>query len=682
MPTPDTPSPTNRLARETSPYLLQHAENPVDWWPWCAEALALAKSEQKPILLSVGYAACHWCHVMAHESFEDASTAALMNRHFICIKVDREERPDLDAIYQQSLQLLGEQGGWPLTLFLTADAEPFWGGTYFPDTARFGRPSFREILHRIAALFADQGEAVESNRLAIRKALEAAHTRNLSGQMPEDVLAVAAERLVGLMDPLHGGVRGAPKFPQPSLLNLLWRAYTTSGDKQYRDAVLLALERMSMGGIYDHLGGGFARYSTDAEWLAPHFEKMLYDNAQLIELLTLAWQETGNTLFKQRVNETIAWLLREMTLPGGAFAGTLDADSEGVEGKFYVWDLSDINALLGDSAAAFAEVYNVRPDGNWEGHVILNRSAQSQLLDEASERRLRVDRQILLQARDARIRPARDDKILADWNGLMIAALANAGEVFGEPRWIIAAEEAFEFVTTKMTAGKHQLHHSFCGGRAQHAGMLDDYAQMARAALLLHETTGKGHYLDESRGWAAQLDENFWSPLLGGFHMTESCAGDLLVRPRTAHDGPTPAGNATAAEVFARLYYLTGEAQYAGRAEATINAFAGEVGENIFPLAALISAHDFLCNALQIVVMGERGEPATNQALAAVYSVSLPNRVVQVIGGSDVLAETHPAQGNKGTAGSVFICQGQQCSLPLKGTDEIRRALLELRATA
>ncbi len=686
MPPPEVPHTTNRLAKETSPYLLQHAANPVDWWPWCPEALALAKKERRPILLSVGYAACHWCHVMAHESFENAATAAVMNRHFINIKVDREERPDLDSIYQQSLQLLGEQGGWPLTLFLTPDAEPFWGGTYFPHTARFGRPAFVEVLQRIAELYAAESDAVESNRKRLRAALEAAHARDLSDRMPEDILAVAAERLAGLMDPLHGGVKGAPKFPQPSLLSLLWRAYSAGGDRQYRDAVLLALERMSMGGIYDHLGGGFARYSTDAQWLAPHFEKMLYDNAQLIELLTLAWQETGNILFKQRVSETIDWLLREMTLPGGAFAGTLDADSEGVEGKFYVWDADQINAVLGDQAAFFAEAYDVSPGGNWEGRVILNRSAAPELHDQAGETRLEDARGLLLQARAARIRPARDDKILADWNGLMIAALANAGAVFAEPEWTAAAARAFAFIVGNMQDTDGALHHSWCDGRAQHAAMLDDYAQMARAALLLHESTGRRDYLDESISWMAQLDEDFWSPALGGFHMSPSSAKDLLVRPRSAHDGPTPAGNATAAEVSARLYYLTGKARYGERAQATISAFAGEARENIFPLAALIGAHDFLGRALQIVVMGTRGDPATDRALAAVYSVSLPNRVLQVVDGEamdgqESLAENHPARGKKAAPGVVYVCRGQQCSLPLEGSGEIRQALLELRTS-
>ena len=683
---PDMPAKTNRLTDETSPYLLQHAENPVDWWPWCPQALALAKKENKPILLSVGYAACHWCHVMAHESFEVEATAAVMNRHFVNIKVDREERPDLDAIYQQALQLIGEQGGWPLTIFLTPDAEPFWGGTYFPDTARFGRPPFVEVLERISELFAEKSDAVESNRRRLREALEAAHSKDLSGSMPEDILSVAADGLVGLMDPLHGGVQGAPKFPQAAILSLLWRAYCASGDEQYRDAVLLALKRMSMGGIYDHLGGGFARYSTDAQWLAPHFEKMLYDNAQLIELLTMAWQETGNILFKQRVSETITWLTREMALPGGAFAGTLDADSEGVEGKFSVWDLHEIEVVLGDEAAFFAAAYDARPGGNWEGHVILNRSASAGLLDDADEARLAAARRKLLQARAARIRPARDDKVLADWNGLMIAALANAGAVFAEPDWIAAGEKAFAFIVANMRHNGDALHHSWCNGRAQHAAMLDDYAQMARAALMLYEVTGTDNYLDESLSLAAQLNESFWSAGPGGFHMSSKDAKDLLVRPRSAHDGPTPAGNAVAAEVFARLFYLTGEQSHAARAEDTITAFAGEILHNIFPLAGLIGANDFLRAALQIVVMGARGEAATNTALAVIYSVNLPNRVVQMIGGeaakgSESLGRNHPAKGKTGAAGTVFICRGQQCSLPLEGPDEIRHTLLDMRKT-
>lgn len=680
MPTPNAPT-SNRLAQETSPYLLQHAGNPVDWWPWCPEALNKARDEQKPILLSVGYAACHWCHVMAHESFESEATAAVMNKHFINIKVDREERPDIDAIYQQSLQMIGEQGGWPLTMFLTPEAEPFWGGTYFPDSARFGRPSFVAVLERVAALFADKSDAIERNRTQLTAALEASHKRDLSGQMPNDILAVSADALLGLLDPLHGGLRGAPKFPQPSLLALLWRTYCADGETQYRDAVLLALERMSMGGIYDHLGGGFARYSTDEKWLAPHFEKMLYDNAQLVELLTHAWQETGNVLYKQRVSETVSWLLREMALDGGAFAGTLDADSEGVEGRFYVWDMDEIRSLLGDEADFFIARYDVSPDGNWEGHNILNRSAFPDLIDGASEGRLAAARQLLLEARDGRIRPARDDKILADWNGLMIAALANAGAVFGEPDWIEAAEKAFAFIVAAMGTSDSVLHHSFCLGRAQHVAMLDDYTQMSRAALLLHEVTGKLNYLGESLGWAAQLNRVFWSDGLGGFHMSDSSATDLLVRPRSAHDGPTPAGNATAAEIFTRLYYLTGEKSNAERAQATITAFAGGVGQNPLPLAALIGANDFLLNAVQLIIIGTRGDGDTDSALTAVYGVSLPNRVIQVVDATASLGRDHPAQGKTGDPGTVFICRGQQCSLPLGGVDEIQSALLEIRAT-
>ncbi|HEX2656180.1 MAG TPA: thioredoxin domain-containing protein, partial [Xanthobacteraceae bacterium] len=457
----------NRLAHEASPYLLQHKDNPVDWWPWGPEALSEAQRAGKPILLSVGYAACHWCHVMAHESFEDDGVAAVMNELFVNIKVDREERPDIDQIYMSALHLLGEQGGWPLTIFLTSKGEPVWGGTYFPKTARYGRPGFVDVLHEVARLFRAEPQRIDLNRRALMERLAARIRPENRVVIGAHELNALATRVADVIDPVHGGLRGAPKFPQAALFELLWRAGLRTRDLRYFELVELTLDRICQGGIYDHLGGGFSRYSVDERWLVPHFEKMLYDNAQLLELLALAFARTGRSLFAKRARETVAWLVREMTIPQGAFCASLDADSEGEEGKFYVWSLAEIEQVLGpDDAAFFAAHYDVTSAGNFEGHNILNRLNDPPGMERgpSDEQRLSVLRTKLLRIRDHRVRPGLDDKVLADWNGLMIAALVNAGTLLGEPTWIEISCRAFDFIATQMTRGD-RLGHSWRDGR-------------------------------------------------------------------------------------------------------------------------------------------------------------------------------------------------------------------------
>src|SRR6266404_2534499 len=500
MSTPNRANGRNRLGAETSPYLLQHADNPVHWWAWGEEALAEAKRTNRPILLSVGYAACHWCHVMAHESFESTEVAAVMNELFVNIKVDREERPDVDGIYMQALHLLGQQGGWPLTMFCTSAGEPFWGGTYFPSPARYGRPSFVDVLNSVARTWHENPEAVEQNRTGLLQALRE-HAANQAVEIKGEGLLIefemldrSAERLAQECDPVWGGVGKAPKFPSPYLFEMLWRAWLRSGRASTRlfDAVTVTLDRMCQGGIYDHLGGGFARYATDSEWLIPHFEKMLYDNAQLIDLLTLVWQDTKSPLYATRIAETCDWVLREMIAEGGGFAATYDADSEGVEGKFYVWSSAEIDAVLGaEDAGFFNGVYDVQDDGNWEkGHNILHRNRSPVLLGEDDEKRLAQLRAKLKAVRDKRVWPGWDDKVLADWNGLMIAALANAAAVFQRDDWFAAAVTAWRFVMDRMRNDEGRLYHSHRAGKRLHRGTLDDYANMARAGLALFEATG------------------------------------------------------------------------------------------------------------------------------------------------------------------------------------------------
>ncbi|HYG84697.1 MAG TPA: thioredoxin domain-containing protein [Azospirillum sp.] len=654
----------NLLGRETSPYLLQHKDNPVHWMAWGPDAFARAKAEDKPILLSVGYAACHWCHVMAHESFENPQIAAVMNELFVNIKVDREERPDVDHIYQNALALLGQQGGWPLTMFLTPEGEPFWGGTYFPPAPRYGRPGFEEVLRGVDAAYRREPEKIRGNVAALKEALGQL-SQNRPGQGVDAlVLDQVAERLAREVDPLRGGIGNAPKFPQVGVFELLWRAWLRTGSQPYRDAVTTTLTHMSQGGIYDHLGGGFARYSVDEAWLVPHFEKMLYDNAQLIDLLTLVWQDTHEPLFATRVRETAAWVLREMVAEGGGFASTLDADSEGEEGKFYVWHEAEIDDLLGPDAALFKRWYGVTPQGNFEGATILNRLGSLEQGDVATEAALADMRRILFKARSHRVRPGWDDKVLADWNGLMIAALANAGMVFEEPAWIAAARRAFAFVRDRMGEGG-RLGHSWRAGQLKHAATLDDYANMARAALALHEATGDESMVAQARAWVEVLDRHHWDTMGGGYFFTPDDAADLIVRTKSAYDAATPNGNGTMVAVLARLHLLTGEFAYRQRADDLVTAFSGELARNFFPLATLLNAVELLHDPLQVVLVGDAA--GTHALRRVVLKHSLPNRVLTLVPPGADLPATHPAHGKgslKGAA-TAYVCAGMTCSPPV-----------------
>ncbi len=667
--------PQNRLSHETSPYLLQHADNPVDWHAWSPETLALAKEQQKPVLLSVGYAACHWCHVMAHECFEDPEIAAVMNDLYISIKVDREERPDLDTIYQSALALLGQQGGWPLTMFLTPDGDPFWGGTYFPPTTKYGRPGFPDVLRAIADTYRTDPDKVTKNVKALRQALAKLADNQAGESIPADAYDRIAERLASEVDPVHGGLGGAPKFPQPSIFTLLWRGYRRTGNEEFRDPVTRTLTAMCQGGIYDHLGGGFARYSVDAEWLAPHFEKMLYDNAQLVSLLTLVWQHNRDPLYETRVRETVAWLLREMVSEGGGFAATLDADSEGEEGKFYVWSAAEIVRLLGDDAELFAEIYDVTPGGNWDGKTILNRRRGAAMAPD-DEPKLAKCRSILLKERNKRVWPGWDDKVLADWNGLAITALAEAGMVFDEPSWIAAAETAFAFVRDHMTIDG-RLHHSARAGKVRNLAMLDDYANMAAGGLALFEATGRDDYLEQAKRWLEELDLRFWDADNGGYFYTADDADALIVRTKSVHDNAIPAGNGTLLAVLARLFYLTGEEAYMRQADALQSAFAGEIGRNFFPMSTFVNATDLLANCLQVVIAGRHDDPATEELRRRVLDLSLPNRILTIVEPDARLPAGHPAAG-KGQIGekpTAYVCIGLTCGAPVTDPEALHAAL-------
>ncbi len=670
----------NLLGLETSPYLLQHKENPVHWHPWGPAAFEEAAKQNKPILLSVGYAACHWCHVMAHESFEDPSTAEVMNRLFVNIKLDREERPDVDSIYQSALALLDQPGGWPLTMFLAPDGAPFWGGTYFPSEPRYGRPGFRDVLQRIAQIYHEEPDKVRQNVAALRDALGNLSANQPGGAITLDATDQIAQRIAGHVDMARGGLPGAPKFPQSWLFRLLWHSHLRTGDATTRAAVLTTLTNMCLGGIYDHLGGGFARYATDDAWLVPHFEKMLYDNAQLIDLLTLVWKSTGDDLYRRTVEETVGWTLREMraaeTAAGAGFASALDADSEGEEGRFYVWTEAEIDAALGGDAPLFKANYDVRAGGNWEGRSILNRSQLGASGDPAVEAALARSRAILLAVRDGRVRPGWDDKVLADWNGLMIAALARAARVFERKDWQDAAVSAFAFVCDAMADGD-RLFHAWRAGRANHPATLDDYACMAFAALSLHETTGDHAYLERAERWVAVLDAHYWDAGAGGYFFTADDTADLILRTKTVYDNATPAGNGLMAENLARLYFLTGKDVFRDRAEALIAAFSGELARNVLPLGSLLVGNELLVTGLQIVVVGPVGNARTEALSNAAFQAPAAARVITLREPDRPLPSDHPAFAKEMLEGAptAYVCRGPVCGLPLTEPTDLVAAL-------
>jgi uncharacterized protein YyaL (SSP411 family) len=664
----------NRLARATSPYLLQHKHNPVDWWTWGPDALGEAARTNKPILLSVGYAACHWCHVMAHESFEDAATARVMNELFVNIKVDREERPDIDQIYMNALHLLGEQGGWPLTMFLTPKAEPVWGGTYFPKESRFGRPAFVDVLREVARLFREEPDRIEQNRAALlsRLAEKARPAGKVTIGLKE--LDAMAMQVGNMFDQVNGGLRGAPKFPQPAILEMLWRAGLRTGDQRFFETVEHPLARMSEGGIYDHLGGGFSRYSVDERWLVPHFEKMLYDNAQLLELLALAWQRSGNLLFAERARETVTWLKREMTTGEGAFAASLDADSEGEEGKFYVWSYEDVIKCLGvDDGEYFARHYDVTPGGNFEGHNILNRLAAPARTAE-DENRLPQLRTKLLAARSTRIRPGLDDKVLADWNGLMIAALVHAGLILDEPDWLAMARRAFDFIAQAMTEDD-RLGHSWREGRLLFPGLASDFAAMIRAALSLYEATGERNYLERAQAWQAAFDRHYADHDSGAYYLSADDAGDLVLRPHSTQDDATPNPNSIAAQNLVRLSVLAGDDRWRAGADRMIETILSASERSLFGHVALLNALDLRLRAAEIVLTG------AGRFAQAALALPYLDRIVLRAPNTGDLPQSHPAHEKlkAAPAGAAFVCVGERCSLPVTEPAQIAATVSAMR---
>jgi uncharacterized protein YyaL (SSP411 family) len=691
---------TNRLARETSPYLRQHQHNPVDWHPWGPEALELARKLDRPIFLSIGYSACHWCHVMEHESFENEEIARILNEHFVSIKVDREERPDLDQIYMTAVQLMNRgQGGWPMTVFLTPDLKPFAGGTYFPPDDRYGRPGFKRVLLSVAEWWQTRrDEIAEMSGEVTARIQEMGRLEPGAGELGPQLIRGAAQHLGRAFDPVNGGFGSAPKFPHPMDLRLLLRAWKRFGDEQALHAVRHTLDRMAMGGIYDHLGGGFARYSTDARWLVPHFEKMLYDNALLVPCYVEAYQATGQPFYREVADETLGWVLRDMTSPEGPFYSTLDADSDGVEGKFYVWTPAEIEQVLGkEEADLFCTVYNVEPDGNWHdeaGHGppgptnILHRVktfdqiARLHRIPEAElRRRLDESREKLREVRDRRVWPGRDEKVLTAWNGLMIAALAQAGAVLEDPRYVEAARRAADFILTRMRTADGRLLRSYSGGTEPKLnGYLEDYSFLADALVSLYEATFEPRRIEAALQIADVMIDQFWDAAEGGFFYTGRDHEALIARNKDPHDNAIPSGNSMAVTALLRLGKLTGRVDLQEKAEKTLHLYTSVLASHPAAAGQMLVALDFYLGPVQeFAIVGDPGTEETNRVLRAIHCGFRPNAVVafKTPTTDGTTEQVIPLLAGKTATGPVttFICENFACQAPLVGAEAAEKAL-------
>jgi uncharacterized protein len=657
----------NRLAKETSPYLLQHAHNPVDWYAWGAEAFERARSEGKPILLSVGYSACHWCHVMERESFEDEATARVMNELFVNVKVDREERPDVDSIYMQAVQSMNGHGGWPMTVFLTPALEPFWAGTYFPPTDRPGMPSFQRVLHAVADAYRNRREDVQRVATTMREMYAATSEKaRSSGTTSADLLQRATRGLLAAYDREHGGFADAPKFPQAMAMEFLLQQWARVGNEAALEAVRHTFLQMARGGIYDQIGGGFARYSVDAHWLVPHFEKMLYDNALLLRVgvhLSQAAPERDASELRQVCTDTLDWLRREMTSPSGGFYSTLDADSEGEEGKFYVWTEEELRDALGADAPVLLEYWNVTADGNFEGKSILN-------VRESARRPapgvLRRAREHLLEARERRVRPQRDEKILASWNGLMLRAVAEAARVLHDDGYRRLAVANGEFLFREMVRGD-RVFRSHKDGVTRIAGFLEDYAAIALGSIALYELTFDRVWLDRSQALAESMVRWFWDEQAAAFFDTPSDHQELITRPRDVTDNATPSGTSLAVELLLRLGDLRADADMTRRAQFVLETLAEPMAR--YPLAfghALTAADMAVHGAVEVAIVGDPRAADFSALVQTVSDVFVPSLVLA--GGSVAEADgiallaDRPTRDGKATA---YVCRGYQCDEPV-----------------
>ncbi len=680
----------NRLANETSPYLLQHKDNPVDWYPWGEEALARAREEDKPILLSVGYSACHWCHVMERESFEDEETARMMNEHFVNIKVDREERPDIDSIYMSAVQALTRHGGWPMTVFLTPDGAPFYGGTYFPPVPSRGMPSFQQLLLSLADAYENRRDEVARSAESVRDYLRASTGTTLpKSETPgEQLLDSAAASLLSQLDRRFGGFGGAPKFPQAMNLEVLLRHHHRADDRSALDAVELSLRQMANGGIYDQLGGGFARYSVDEYWLVPHFEKMLYDNALLSRLYLETYQATGDAFYRRIAEETLDYVLRDMTSEEGGFYSAEDADSEGEEGKFYVWTPVEIDAVLDPEDAKLAARYwDVTERGNFEGKNILHVprppeavAAEFDLAPEELWARIAEIREKLFEAREGRVRPGRDEKVLAAWNGLMLRSFALAARVTGREDYRAAAVRNATFLLAKLKEDG-RLYRSYKDGRARFNGYLEDYAMVADGLVALYEATFEPRWLVEADALCDAVSELFWDEESRAFYDTPADHEELVTRPRDVYDNASPSGTSVATEVLLKLALLLDRNDYRQRAEDVLEELSGAMEKIPGGFGRLLCALDFSTSEpREVAIIGEPDAPDTKGLVDAVYGRYLPNKVVAGRAPDDeeaaslipLLAE-RPTRDGRATA---YVCVQYACQTPTTDPEELSRQLL------
>lgn len=668
---------SNRLAEETSPYLLQHKDNPVQWYAWGQEALQEAEASGKPILLSIGYSACHWCHVMNRESFSDAETATVMNDNFINVKVDREERPDLDRFYQAAAQLMGYRGGWPLNIFLNAKGEPFFVGGYFPPEEANGQPGFKTILNNVVGIYHDQGETVATNASKVIEALSEQWSRDTRGQLDPRSLDLMAVHTAQRFDIFYGGLTGTPKFPHIPAVEVLWRGFLRTGAAPFAQLVQTTLDTMCQSSLYDHVGGGFHRYSVDERWLIPHFEKMLGENAIITDLLTTVSQFNRHPLYRTRIEETLDWMHREMMVEEG-FATSLDADCDGKEGGFYLWDEAEIDtALAGTFSQRFKDVYNVRKDGLLNGQNVLQRLGAPFPLNDADEALLKRQRELLLGTRNQnRSAPLRDDQVLADVNGMAIYSFANAGTVYSNPEWLRIAIKAFDFVVKTMGDGE-RLYHSWRAGNRGNTGFADDYAYMARAALKLWEVTGSKRYLDFAQSWARVMNEIFWDNANGGYFLTAADDSSPLVRIRTIFDQAAPCANAVMIELLAKLSFITGEEIYQQRVNAAIGGFARELGAGFIGMGGYLNSLETMIAGLQIVIVGPKESGKTQELVAAVLARSLPTATLMLIDPSEALPVGHPAHGKVMENGqpTAYICQHKNCMAPITNAVTLSQVL-------
>ncbi len=689
MHAPRESSKSNRLIHETSPYLLQHAANPVDWYPWGSEALQAAKAQNHPILLSIGYSACHWCHVMERESFENEAIASIMNRHFVCIKVDREERPDLDEIYMQATVTLNHgQGGWPMTVFLTPDQEPFFAGTYFPPDDRWGRPGFPSLLKKIAEAWETDAAGLTSQARNLTERLKSELKTVSPVSVSTSVLDEAVTQFRENFDERHGGFGSAPKFPPAAGLSLLLRCYRRTGDSQTLRMVTRTLDAMAAGGIYDHIGGGFARYSTDERWLVPHFEKMLYDNALLPRTYLEAYQVTGQISYRQVTTDVIDYILREMTDPAGGFYSATDADSEGVEGKFFVWTPAEVQAVLNNAedTRRFCACYDITDQGNWEHRNIPNRLRPIETVlkelnltvDELSETISQV-RPLLYRARQTRVPPGLDDKIITAWNGMMISTMAEAGRVLGIDRYIDEAKKAADFLLLVHRTPEGTLLRTSRQGRAHLDGVLEDYAYLTEGLIDLYEACGQERYLTVALQLAERIVDSFRDRDQGGFYTTAKTHETLIMRAREGADGATPSGNAVATSALTRLSFHYNRQDLREAAVAGIRAYGRQIARYPRAFAKSLAVVDLLAEGpIELALVGAANDPGLKALQLAVRAVFLPNRVIASSDGTDT-PSNHPLLAGKGLVtgkSALYICRNFSCQRPIIDPQEVSEALL------